>query len=184
MKLPAGNTRYAYGLIAQALHWLVVVGISTQFLWAWRIDQADSIRAEFALVNQHKSIGMAVLALVLIRLLWRAFNRPPPFPQSMAGWDRFAATTAHWLLYGLILLMPLSGWIYTSAAGFGPEFFGLVDLPTLVEQNERLETLFGEIHEWLSICILALVSIHVLAVLRHQFVLKDGLLRRMLPVWK
>ena len=184
MNVPIANTRNAYGMVAQALHWLVVAGISAQFVWAWRIDRTDSIRAEFALVNQHKSIGMTILGLVIVRLLWRAFNRPPPFPASMSAWERLAATTAHWLLYGLILLMPLSGWLYTSAAGFGPEFFGLVEIPALVDQSERLEKVFGGLHEWLSYCIVALVSVHVLAALRHQFVLKDGLLRRMLPLWK
>lgn len=184
MNVPIRNTADAYGLIAQALHWLVAAGILLQFVWAWRIDQADSIRTEFALVNQHKSVGMTVLALVVLRLLWRLFNRPPPFLRGMAGWERRAAVTAHWALYALILAMPVSGWIYTSAAGFGPEFFGLVDIPGLVDQNERLERFFGQVHQWLAVCILALVSIHVLAALRHQFVLKDGLIRRMLPIWK
>lgn len=184
MKLPLGNTQTAYGIVAQLLHWLVVAGITAQFIWAWRIDEADSIRAEFALVNQHKSIGMTILGLVVLRLLWRAFNRPPPFPTSMSTWEKFAASTAHWLLYALILAMPLSGWIYTSAAGFGAEFFGLVDIPDLVDRGERLEAVFGEVHEWLAIGILALVSIHVLAALRHQWLLKDGLLKRMLPIWK
>ena len=184
MKVPLRNTRNAYGLVAQAFHWLVVAGIIAQFVWAWRIDRTDSIRAEFALVNQHKSIGMTILGLVVFRLLWRGFNRPPPLPTSMSPWEKFAASTAHWLLYALILAMPLSGWIYTSAAGFGAEFFGLVDIPDLVDRGERLEKVFGEVHEWLATCIIVLVSIHVLAALRHQFVLKDGLLRRMLPPWK
>lgn len=182
MKTPLGNTPKVYGLVAQTLHWLVVVGIVAQFLWAWRIEEADSIRTQFALVKQHKSIGMTVLAVVVIRLLWRAFNRPPPFPSSMSAREKFAASTAHWLLYALILAMPLSGWIYTSAAGFGAEFFGLVEIPGLVDQSERLEEVFGKVHEWLSIGILVLVSMHVLAALRHQFVLKDGLLNRMLPL--
>src|SRR6056297_3836367 len=184
MKMPLGNTKMAYGAVAQLLHWLVAAGITAQFVWAWRIDQVDSIRAEFALVNQHKSIGMTVLALVVVRLFWRAFNRPPPFPSSMSAWEKIAASTAHWLLYALILAMPVSGWMYTSAAGFGPELFGLVEIPALVDQSERLEKVFGKMHEWLAIGILALVSVHVLAALRHQFVLRDGLLRRMLPIWK
>jgi len=184
MKVPLANTRSAYGLVAQCFHWLVVAGIAAQFVWSWRIDRTDSIRAEFALVNQHKSIGMTILGLVILRLLWRAFNRPPPFPDSMSTFEKRAASTAHWLLYALILAMPLSGWIYTSAAGFGPELFGLVDIPALVAQNEQIENLFGTTHEWLAKFILVLVSIHVLAALRHQLLLKDGLLGRMLPRWK
>ncbi|MBS3744622.1 MAG: cytochrome b [Wenzhouxiangellaceae bacterium] len=184
MKLPLANTDRSYGLVAQSFHWLVVAGITAQFIWAWRIDQTDSIRTQFTLVNQHKSIGMTVLGLVVLRLLWRAVNRPPAFPGSMSGWERRAASTAHWLLYALILVMPLTGWIYSSAAGFGAEFFGLLDIPDFVAQSERLESVFGTIHEWLAKAILLVVAIHVLAALRHQFVLKDGLLRRMLPVWK
>lgn len=184
LKLPLKNTDKAYGLVAQALHWLVAAGVVLQFAWAWRIDQAESIRNEFALVNQHKSIGMTVLGLVVLRLAWRAFNRPPPLPPGMAGWEKRAASTAHWLLYALILAMPLTGWIHTSAAGFGAEFFGLLDIPDIVPSSERLEDIFGAIHEWLAKSILLVVSIHVLAALRHQFVLKDGLLNRMLPVWK
>lgn len=184
MKLPLSNTDDAYGFVAQVFHWLVVVGISAQFVWAWRIDQTDSIRSQFALINQHKSIGMTVLALVVLRLLWRLMNRIPPFPAGMSGWERAAASTAHWLLYALILAMPLTGWMYSSAAGFGAEFFGLLDIPDFVAQSERLERVFGTIHEWLAKAILLVVAIHVLAALRHQFLLKDGLLRRMLPVWK
>lgn len=138
MKLSLANTDKTYGLIAQLLHWLVVAGISAQFVWAWRIDQAESVRSEFQLVNQHKSIGMTVLALVVLRLGWRAFNRPPAFPAGMKTWEMRAANVAHWLLYVLILAMPVTGWIYTSAAGFGAEFFGLLDIPDLVGQSERL----------------------------------------------
>jgi len=184
MKLPLANTEKSYGLLAQAFHWLVVVGISAQFIWAWRIDQTDSIRSEFVLVNQHKSIGMTVLLLVILRLLWRVFNRPPALPSGMSAWERLAAVTTHWLLYALILAMPLTGWMYSSAAGFGAEFFGLLNIPDFVAQSERLEAFFGWIHEWLAKAILLVVAIHVLAALRHQFLLKDGLLRRMLPVWK
>lgn len=184
MNLRLRNTDKAYGAMAQAFHWLVVVGITAQFIWAWRIDQTDSIRSQFALVNQHKSIGMTVLTLVILRLLWRLVNRTPAFPARMSDWEKRAASTAHWLLYALILAMPLTGWMYSSAAGFGAEFFGLLDIPDFVAQSERLEDIFGTIHAWLAKAILVVVTVHVLAALRHQFVLKDGLLRRMLPVWK
>jgi len=184
MNLRLANTDSAYGAVAQAFHWLVVAGITAQFIWAWRIDQTDSIRTQFALVNQHKSIGMTVLALVILRLAWRVINRTPAFPASMSIREKWAASIAHWLLYALILAMPLTGWIYSSAAGFGAEFFGLLDIPDFVAQSERLERVFGSIHEWIAKAILLVVTIHILAALRHQFVLKDGLLRRMLPVWK
>jgi len=175
------NSTQGYGLIAQGLHWLVVIGIALQFLWAWRIDEAESIRQQFALVNQHKSIGVTVLALVLIRIVWRLFNRPPPFPDSMKPWERVAAATAHWGLYVLMLALPISGWAYSAAAGYGPEWFGLVDLPAIFPVSESLESIMHEVHEWSGRLLLALVAVHVLAVIQHAFVKKDGVWRRMWP---
>ncbi|MGK7295986.1 MAG: cytochrome b [Candidatus Wenzhouxiangella sp. M2_3B_020] len=184
MKVPVRNTDDAYGLVAQLLHWAVVIGIALQFVWAWRIDEVESIRREFALVNQHKSIGMTVLGLVVLRLAWRAFNPPPPLPGHMSGWERATAVSTHWLLYALILAQPLTGWAYSSAAGYGAEFFGLVRIPDFVPQDEGLERAFGTAHQWLGVSIVCLVGIHAGAALRHHFRLRDNVLKRMLPTWK
>jgi len=183
-KLAWRNSAHRYGLVAQALHWAVVTGIVVQFIWSWRIEETESIRQQFALVNQHKSIGMTVLMLVLVRIGWRLFNRPPAWPASMRGWERLAAGATHWALYALILAMPLSGWAYSSAAGYGAEFFGLVEIPDFVPQGERLEDGLGTLHEWLGRAILAVAGIHAAAALRHHFVLRDDVLKRMLPIWK
>ncbi len=181
MKLHLRNTPTRFGAVAQFLHWAVVVGIALQFTWAWRIDEADSIRQQFALVNQHKSIGMSVLILVLIRLAWRAFNRPPPHPDTMPPWERRSAAVSHGLLYGLILALPLSGWAYSSAAGYGAEFFGLVEIPDFMPQDERLESILASVHDGLGVALAVLVCVHVLAALRHHFRLHDDVLKRMLP---
>ena len=173
-----------YGLIAQLLHWAVVVGILLQYVWAWRIDNTDSIREQFSLVTTHKSIGMTVLALVLLRMGWRAFNKPPPYPPSMARWEINAANLMHALLYLLILLMPLTGWMYTSAAGYGAEFWGLIDVPDFVPTGERLENFMHVAHETIGWVIPIVVAVHVLAALRHHFALKDDVLKRMVPGWK
>jgi cytochrome b561 len=175
------NTASRYGAIAQALHWAVVVGIVLQFVWAWRIDETESIRQQFALVNQHKSIGITILLLVVVRLGWRGFNRPPANPDGMSAWERRAAALSHGLLYALILALPLSGWAYSSAAGYGAEFFGLLEIPDFVSQSEPLESILGRVHDGLGIALAVLVAVHVLAALRHHFVLKDDVLKRMLP---
>ncbi|WP_405235069.1 cytochrome b [Lentisalinibacter orientalis] len=184
MRVPLRNTAAAWGLVAQLLHWLVVVGVGLQFVWAWRIDEADSVRVEFALVNQHKSIGMTVLALAVIRLAWRLVSRTPDDPPTMARWERIAASASHWTLYGLILAIPLTGWAYTSAAGYGAEFFGLIDLPDLAPSDEDLEDLFVDAHEFLGQALLAVTAVHAGAALRHHFLLRDDVLRRMLPFGK
>lgn len=184
MSASLANTTSRYGLIAQFLHWSVVIGIILQYIWAWRIDNADSIREQFNLVTMHKSIGMTVLGLVLLRLLWRAFNKPPPYPSSMRTWEINAANFTHALLYLLILLMPLTGWMYTSAAGYGAEFFGLINIPDFVPTSERLEEFMHEAHEMIAYAIPVVVAVHVLAALRHHFVFKDDVLKRMIPGWK
>lgn len=183
MNIPIRNTRDAYGLVAQLFHWLVVVGITLQYVWAWRADETDSIRLEYQLIVQHKSIGMTVLMLAVLRILWRLFNRTPALPDGMKPWERFAAAFTHWALYGLILCIPLSGWIYSSAAGYGAEFYGLLDIPDLVETSESLEDVFRDIHDLLGTALLVVVGVHIAAALQHHFIKKDNVLKRMLPKW-
>jgi cytochrome b561 len=178
------NSPTSYGLVAQCLHWLVVAGVLVQFTWAWRIDEAESVRQEFALVNQHKSVGMTVLVLVVLRLAWRAFDRPPAPVAGRPRFERVAASVTHWALYALVLAMPLSGWVYTSAAGYGAEFFGLLDIPDLVGSDERLEEIFGELHELLAGLLGGVALLHAAAALRHHFLLRDEVLRRMVPFWR
>ncbi len=183
MSIPVRNSERAYGAVAQLFHWTIVLGIVLQFVWAWRIDNVESIRLEYQLVIQHKSIGMTVLLLAVLRLLWRAFNRPPSLPGDPPTWERAAAAFTHWALYGLIIALPLSGWIYSSAAGYGAEFFGLLDIPDLVGSSESLEEDFRQIHRWLGYALLAVAGIHLAAALHHHFVRKDNVLKRMLPKW-
>lgn len=178
------NTERAYGAVSQALHWLVVALVVMQFVWAWRIQQLGLGRQRFDLVNEHKSIGLTILALVLLRLVWRYISPPPPFPASMPLWERQAAAIIHGLLYALLLALPLVGWAMSSAAGYGASWFGLVHLPDLVAQDQDLMDRLQWLHAVLAWTLVLLVAGHVLAALRHQFVKKDDVLRRMLPLWK
>lgn len=183
MSLPIRNTERSYGLVSQAFHWLVVALIIVQYIWAWRIDEVEGLRDRLELVTQHKTIGMTILSLAVLRLLWRLFNRPPPLPAQMPRWEQIAAHAGHWFLYGLIFVIPLSGWAYSSAAGYGDYWWGPVDFPSIAPRSEDLEDLFHELHEWLTTA-LAFVAIgHALAALRHHFWLKDDVLKRMLPTW-
>lgn len=183
MSLPLRNSDRRYGLISQLFHWSTVTLILVQFAWAWRIDNVEGFRARLELVTQHKTIGMAVLILATLRLLWRLFNRPPPLPIDMRRWERWAARAGHWLLYGLIFAVPLSGWLYSSAAGLGAYWWGPVTFPSLIESSERLEALFVRAHQVLAISLGVLAAIHMLAALRHHFFRRDEVLKRMLPIW-
>ncbi|QKK03455.1 MAG: cytochrome b [Pseudomonadota bacterium] len=184
MPVPFRNTKSAYGVISQTFHWLIVALLIVQYAWAWRIDGVDGIRARLELVTQHKTIGMSVLILAVLRLLWRMFNRPPPLPAGMPRWESLAARAGHWMLYGLIIAVPLSGWAYSSAAGYGDYWWGPVDFPGIAPTSEALEDLFHEIHEWLTTTLAVVAIGHTLAALRHHFWLKDDVMTRMLPTWR
>lgn len=183
MRVPLRNTAQRYGLVSQLFHWLIVGLILFQYTWAWRIGNAEGFRLRLELVTQHKTIGMLVLGLALLRLVWRLFNRPPPLPPTMSRWEVLAAKVGHGLLYGLIIALPISGWLYTSAAGLGDFWWGPVNFPSLVARSERLEDHFGLLHQVLAISLAVIASVHLIAALRHHFVLKDSVLKRMLPIW-
>ncbi len=184
LSIPLRNTDDRYGLISQLFHWLIVALIIFQYTWAWRIDNAEGFRIRLELVTQHKTIGMVVLLLAVLRLAWRLFNRPPDLPAGMPRWERLAAGLSHAVLYGLIFAVPLTGWLYSSAAGLGEYWWGPVSIPGLIETSERLEDVFGLIHQALAISLGLLAIIHVLAALRHHFLKHDDVLRRMLPIWR
>lgn len=183
MSIPLRNTEKRYGLVSQLFHWLIVGLILFQYTWAWRIENVEGFRARLELVTQHKTIGMLVLGLAVLRLVWRLFNRPPPVPTTMARWEIRAAQVGHGLLYGLIFALPLSGWVYSSAAGLGDFWWGPVSFPSLVESSELLEDRFHIVHRVLGYSLAVVAAIHVIAALRHHFVLKDSVLKRMLPLW-
>lgn len=184
MSIPLKNTDRCYGLVSQAFHWLVVALILFQYTWAWRINYAEGLRERFELVTQHKTIGMAVLSLAVLRLAWRLFNRPPPLPDHLKRWEQIGAKTGHWLLYGLIFAVPLSGWTYSSAAGLGDYWWGPVSFPSLVESNEALEDVMARVHQVLGITLGVVAGGHALAALRHHFWVRDDIMKRMLPLWR
>jgi cytochrome b561 len=133
------------------------------------------------LVSYHKWIGVTVLALMGLRLAWRLTHRPPPLPPSVPARQRRAATIAHWTLYALLLAIPLSGWLFSSAAGVPTVYLGLWQLPDLVAKDRALADALKLAHKSLNFALLVLAIVHVAAALKHQFVDRDGLLARMWP---
>ena len=129
----------------------------------------------------HKSIGLTVLALVLLRLAWRLGQRTPREPPG-PRWQRVAARISHVLLYLLLLALPLSGWLFNSAANFPLSWFGLVRVPSLTHGYEpALKALAHGAHEFLFWLLAVLVAVHAAAALWHHFGQRDDVLRRMLP---
>ena len=174
------NTETRYGLVPQLLHWAVVVLIGVQYWLAERAEDLPLGMEKLATITRHKSVGITILLLALVRIAWRLLDRPPP-PPPMPAWQRNAAALAHWGLYALLFALPLTGWMMSSAANYPVSWFGLLQLPDLVMPSEELHEVLEEFHEALFVALLSLAGLHVLAALKHQFVDRDGLLSRMLP---
>lgn len=170
-----------YGAVAMALHWVIAGLIAAQFVLAERAEDLPLGMAKLQLIANHKSIGITILALAILRLGWRLWASPPSLPASVPGWQRRVSAFTHGAIYGLIFAIPLSGWAFSSAANFPVSWFNLVELPNLVAPDEARSELLENLHEWLGKALLALVIVHVAAALKHQFLDRDGVLLRMLP---
>lgn len=170
-----------YDALTVSLHWLVAVLIFGGFGLGWYMVDLPVSPDKLRYYAWHKWIGVTVFGLALLRGLWRLIHTPPPLPAGTPAWQRHAAQTTHALLYGLMLAIPLSGWLFSSASGFPTVYLGWVQLPDLVARDQELAALLKSVHLYLNYTLAALVALHVAASLKHQFVDRDGLLARMLP---
>lgn len=180
--IPWRNTPERYGAVAQLLHWVIVALVITQFVLGFSAQGLPIGIERFVLLVRHKSIGMTILVLVLVRLAWRAYSPAPPLPAGMSAPQRLAAHMSHALLYGLLLVLPVVGWITSSASHLTVTWFGLFAFPNLVGPDLKLAKLAKTVHATLAWTLLIVASLHALAALWHHFKRRDTVLRRMLPV--
>jgi cytochrome b561 len=176
---------YRYGPVAIGLHWLLALGIVAALGVGWYMTGLPLSPQRLKLYNWHKWAGITILALSALRLLWRLTHRPPALPAAIANampaWQRGAHHGTHHLLYLLFFAVPLSGWAYSSSAGFPIVWFGVLPLPDFVPVDRPLSEFLKPVHHWLSYALAALVAMHVAAAVKHHFVDRDGLLGRMWP---
>ena len=176
------NTPHRWGAVAQLLHWLIVVLIIVQFSLAWYADSLPRGSHKVGVLAEHKSFGITILVLAIIRLAWRWLNPTPPLPTTLKPYERVLARLTHALLYALLFAQPLTGWLMSSARGFPVSWFGFFTLPDLVPKNQTLYHALVTTHSALAVLLLVVVALHVAAALKHHFVLRDNTLRRMLPL--
>ena len=176
------NSTHRWGWLSQLLHWTIVVLI----VWlAWLGLTMVEMPIGIARSNAsalHKSLGLTLLALVTVRLVWRLFAGAPAALPGTPTWQARIADLTHVALYGLLLAMPLSGWLYNSASGFPLQWFKQFNLPAIAGRDAALAEIARQIHFWGFWLLVALVAAHTGAALYHHFVQRDDTLRRMLPM--
>jgi cytochrome b561 len=177
---PSFNLVERYTGLAIALHWLMAVMLVGSFSVGLYMADLPFSMARLKLFNWHKWAGVTILALALLRLLWRLTHRPPPALPAPA-WQQSAAHLTHLALYALFFAVPLVGWAYSSAAGFPIVWFGVLPLPDFVPKDQALAELIKPWHEILAWALAGLVALHVAAALKHHFIDRNGLLDRMRP---
>lgn len=171
-----------YTKTAILLHWLTALLIVSGFmLGVTMVDIPGITPTKLKYFSWHKWIGITVLGLACVRVLWRLTHPAPAYPDTMPAWQQKAAGGLHHLLYVLIFAVPISGYFYSLAAGVPVVYLGIIPLPVLIEPNQEWKPILRLVHFTLNMMLLAGVSLHVLAALKHHFIDRDGVLKRMLP---
>jgi cytochrome b561 len=179
-----------YNPVAQALHWITAAFVLAVLPLAWIATSLPASPAKGFYFQLHKSVGITILVLAVMRLLWRLTHRPPALPAGMPVFEKAGAHAAHVVLYALMIGLPFVGWMLVSISPFNlptwlyglvpwPHIEALANLPRAVKT--AWEPLVAAVHAYGAYLLAAIVIVHVLAALRHHFILHDDVLRRMLP---
>jgi cytochrome b561 len=179
--MPSRKSPARYSAVAQAFHWVIAALIVTQFTLAYLADDLPIGAHKLALLARHKSFGMTVLMLAILRLLWRLRHPPPPLPSGMTSVERILARGTHIAFYVLLFAMPLTGWLMSSAKNYSVSWFGLFTWPNLIGKNQTAFDILLATHKTLSVLLFSIAVLHILAALKHHFWNKDDVLLRMLP---
>jgi cytochrome b561 len=179
--MPDFDRPVRYTTTAIALHWIIAVAVLGQIAFGWWMQEIpkDPVGPRVNAFNLHKSIGLTILALMVLRLTWRATHRPPALP-PMPAWQARAARINHWVLYTCLFLQPLSGYVGSAVSGYPVRYFGML-LPAWAAKSIPLKDFLSDVHLVNSGILAAAIVVHIAAALKHQFVERDRLLWRMWP---
>ena len=170
-----------YTATAIVVHWAMAAGIVGIFLFGRYMADLPVSPAKLKYYSWHKWAGVTLFALLAFRIVWRATHRPPELPVHMSRGERFVAHAGHAALYLLMIAVPLSGWLMSSAKGIQTVLFGVLPIPDLLAKNKELGQLLQTLHWGLNMLFAAVVVGHVAAALKHHFIDKDEVLTRILP---
>ncbi|MEK7991552.1 MAG: cytochrome b [Thiotrichaceae bacterium] len=169
------NTEKSYGMIARLFHWTIAILILALIPVGWYMAENEL----YDLYPYHKAAGMLVLFLGVLRLLWVFVNTRPNFPADMGRFAKAAAYIGHAMLYIFTLLIPISGYIFSSSGGYKVSFFGLFDIPLLIEKNAELHEMAGEAHEIIAFTALIIILGHVIMAYKHHLIHKNDTMHKM-----
>jgi cytochrome b561 len=175
------NNSQTWGSLSIGLHWLTVILILGLMAVGLIMTDLPNGPQKIQIYALHKSFGLTVLGLTVLRLLWRLFSTNPDEVPNTPAWQSWAAKLTHGALYILLFAMPISGWLYNSAAGFPLKYFGIFQLPKLSAYDPHLKELAGDAHETFFYILALLMLMHAGAALKHHYLDKDNTLTRMLP---
>lgn len=170
-----------YDAVAVALHWLLAIALIGQVALGFYLQEIPrNTPARGWWVNLHKSTGLVLLALILVRIGWRLAHRPPPLPAVVSATQRRLAAWGHFVLYAVMIALPLTGYVASNFSKWGVKFFNVIELPPWGPQDKRLYDLFNDTHQVLGAAFALLIVVHVIAAVRH-LVARDGIFQRMWP---
>lgn len=169
-----------YSSTAKALHWLIVVLLIVQFALGFIVPRAPRGTGPNTIMSLHISFGLVILALMTLRFAWRIAHPVAP-ESSLPWWQRLSSEAVHWLLYGMVFAVAITGWAWGSTRGYALKLFFTIPIPSLFEQGSEMGRAFARLHPRLIWFLIALAAFHVLAAMVHVFVYRDGVMRRMLP---
>ena len=172
-----------YDAITRFFHWTFLLLLSVEFLIAWTMPDIHKGTLPNGLISWHLFLGTFILAMVLLRVLWR-LTHAAPASLPMPHWQELAAKITHGLLYVILMVLPLMGWANASSRGWDVKLLGLMSLPALLPKGSSWGLEIGDIHQAVAIGLLVLVGLHATAAIFHHWILRDGTLARMLPARK
>ena len=169
---------------AIALHWIAALFILANLAFGLYVSGLAVSPAKLRYISWHKWIGVTIFILAATRLAWRLRHPAPALPSTMPDWERRAAQASHLLLYALFFSAPLTGWLYSSAAGFQTVYLGMLPIPDLLSRNRELADILKVVHRWINYSMAGLIVVHAAAAIKHHVHDRDDVLVRMIPFLK
>lgn len=176
------NSVERYGAVHKTLHWVIAIAVIMMLVMGWVMGDIPNGPDKFWVYSLHKSLGITILALMVMRVVWKLVNwdLPKALP-THATWEKRLASFVHWLFYGLLFVQPLSGWMLTGAANSTINWFGFFSVPNIVAPDQDLRRAMSELHDIIPLALTGIIFLHVAGAMKHAVIDRDRTLRRMLP---